>query len=93
MRLFDPDNHKRTQRTARLYAIYELIYTAVDFAAAILFIVGSILFFNEATTTTATWLFLVGSICFALRPAVHMLREIHYWRIGRVEKLADLARP
>lgn len=92
MRLFDPDNHRRTQRTARLYAIYELVYTGIDFTAAVLFIVGSVLFFNEATMQAGTWLFLVGSICFALRPSVHLAREIHYWRIGSVEKLADLIR-
>lgn len=40
-----------------------------------------------------TWLFLIGSICFALRPRIHLLREIHDWRIGKVEKLTDLAKP
>ena len=91
MRFFDPANRTRTLRTARLYAVYELIYTTVDFAAALQFVIGSILFFNDDTVVLGTWLFLVGSACFALRPTVHLAREIHYWRIGDLEKLAESA--
>ncbi len=87
MKLFHPSNRDRSPRTARLYALYELAYTAVDFTAALLFVVGSALFFNESTTTLATWLFLIGSICFALRPTIHLAREVHYWSIGRVGEL------
>lgn len=87
MTLFHPSNRHRNPRTARLYALYELAYTAVDFTAALLFVAGSVLFFNESTATLATWLFLIGSICFALRPTIHLAREIHYWSIGRVDKL------
>jgi hypothetical protein len=91
MRLFDPDNRNRNARTARLYALYELAYTAVDFAAAVQFVIGSLLFFDRATEDLGIWLFVTGSICFALRPTVHFLREIHYWRIGKVETLAGMA--
>lgn len=89
MRLFHPDNAQRSARHARVFAIYELIYTAVDFLAAALFVVGSVLFFDEQTVTAGTWLFLIGSICFALRPTTHLVRELHYWRIGALERLAE----
>lgn len=93
MQLFHPGNRNRSPRTARLYAFYELIHTGVDFTAALLFVAGSVLFFDEASKTAGTWLFLIGSVFFALRPSVHLAREIHYWRIGEVERLAERAEP
>ncbi|WP_352950748.1 YrhK family protein [Roseibium sp. SCP14] len=52
----------------------------VDFSAAALFVVGSILFFKESTTYAGTWLFLVGSIMFGLRPTIKLLREFAFIR-------------
>lgn len=60
----------------------------VDFSAAVLFVVGSILFFKTDTTYLATWLFLVDSIFFGIRPTIKLLREIAYMRIG---DFADVA--
>jgi YrhK-like protein len=82
MRLFNPDNDTRSQKHKELYALYTLAYTIVDFLAALMFIVGSILFFKEDTAYIATWLFLIGSICFGLRPTITMLRELAYIRAG-----------
>jgi uncharacterized membrane protein YgdD (TMEM256/DUF423 family) len=82
MRLFNPDNDTRSQKHKELYALFTLAYTIVDFLAALMFIVGSILFFKEDTAYIATWLFLVGSICFGLRPTITMLRELAYIRAG-----------
>ena len=48
--LFNPENHTRSQQHKKVYAYCELAYTLVDFSAAALFVVGSVLFFNEATT-------------------------------------------
>jgi ABC-type proline/glycine betaine transport system permease subunit len=89
--MFDPKTRTKTHANARLYAIYEVAYTFVDFLAAFLFIIGSILFFDTETVTFGTWLFLIGSICFALKPTIRLTREIHYYRIGRIEELAKRA--
>jgi len=88
MRLFHPDNRSKTPEHQRIYAMFEIWYTAVDFAAAFLFIAGSILFFWESTQATATWLFVLGSICFALKPTIRLMRELKYLSMGDVEILA-----
>lgn len=81
MKLFDPENCRRSDAHKRVHAIYAMAYTAVDFAAAVLFIVGSILFFQADTTYAATWLFLIGSIFFAVRPTLTLFRELVYLRL------------
>ena len=82
MKFFDPDSHTRSATHRKIYAWMTLAYTAVDFIAAVLFIIGSALFFSPATTDTATWLFLVGSIFFGLRPTISIVREIAYLSVG-----------
>jgi hypothetical protein len=81
---FDPDSHTRSARHRQIYSRTEVAYTAVDLAAAVMFVVGSVLFFWTSTTTAATWLFLVGSVLFGLRPTIRLFREFAYRR-------ADLA--
>lgn len=88
MKIFDPANHTRSVTHRRIYAYAELAYTFVDFSAAALFVVGSILFFNEATTYQATWLFFIGSILFGMRPTIKLLREIAYIRVGDFDDVA-----
>jgi len=90
--LFDPTLKSASQKHVRIYAIYEVLFTLVDFAAAFQFVVGSVLFFNESTTYEATWLFLVGSICFALKPTIKVIRECHLLKLGDIELLAKRAR-
>ncbi|MEL6609041.1 MAG: YrhK family protein [Pseudomonadota bacterium] len=82
MTIFDPNTHARDPRTRRIYAITEILRTAVDFAAAVFFLVGSILFFDEDTQYAATWLFVVGSVLFAVRPTIKLARELLYLRRG-----------
>jgi len=89
--LFDPKLKRITQKHVQVYACYEVIFTLVDFAAAFLFIVGSILFFKQSTTYLATWCFLIGSICFALKPTTRIVREFHLLRLGNTEELAAKA--
>ncbi|ASJ73336.1 YrhK family protein [Granulosicoccus antarcticus] len=89
MKLFDPGNHQRSARHRRIYAYTELAYTAVDFVAALLFLVGSILFFSSDTTYAGTWLFVVGSVLFGMRPTIKLVREVAYLRIGDLEDVAD----
>ena len=70
-----------TRKHGALYARYQAIYDGVDALAAIAFIVGSALFFSESTKTIATWLFLIGSVFFAVRPLVHLVRDFHLARL------------
>ena len=90
-RLFDPGNRHRSRDHARLYARFEIAYTAVDVTAALCFVVGSVMFFSEDWTRPGTWLFLIGSICFALKPCLRLARELGYWRLGRLDLLAERA--
>jgi hypothetical protein len=89
MKLFDPGTRDRSPENKRLYAHYELAHTAVDFAAAICFVIGSVLFFWNETQETATWLFLIGSLCFALKPTLRLAREVHFLRRGEYQTLMD----
>jgi len=82
----------KSEKFARTYSLYELGYTGADFLAALMFVIGSILFFGETTQRAGTWLFLVGSLFFALKPSLRLAREIHLWRIGKMEELAERAR-
>jgi hypothetical protein len=89
MSLFAPPSSRRFGRAqARIWALFEIAYTLVDFTAATLFIVGSILFFDEATTRTGTWLFLIGSVFFALKPTLRLAREIWLAGHGDTDALA-----
>ena len=89
MKLFDPRAHTRSESSRRIYALCEIVHTFVDFSAALLFLVGSILFFNEDTVYFATWLFVIGSIFFALKPTIRLVREVALYRDGQVDLLAD----
>lgn len=89
MRLFEPDARTRSPRHRRLYALYEIAFTIADVSAALLFVIGSILFFDQETTYAGTWCFLLGSVCFALKPMIRLVREFHFWRVGEIGKLAE----
>lgn len=89
MSLFHPDNGRLSAEHAKVWAAYELAHTIVDFLAAGLFVVGSVLFFYPSTQDLGTWLFLVGSICFGLKPSIRLAREVKYVRMGRYKKLAE----
>ncbi|MFR9801041.1 YrhK family protein [Pseudonocardia sp. RS010] len=80
-RSFDPGRPTASPRHRAVYGRYQKIYTAVEFAAAVAFVVGSVCFFSESLMLLATWFFLVGSILFAVRPTVSVLREAHLARI------------
>ena len=72
---FDTPDHDR------VYSGYQKLYDSVDALAALAFIIGSALFFSETTKRPATWLFLIGSIFFAVRPLVHVARDFHMARL------------
>jgi len=88
MPFFHSRNRTRSEETQRVYALYELIYTLVDFAAAISFLVGSILFFYARFETAAIWLFVIGSTFFCFKPSIRLLREIRLLSMGETENLA-----
>ena len=54
-----------------------------------LFLVGSVLFFSADTTFAATWLFVIGSLFFGLKPTIRLARELHFLRIGAYEKMFE----
>ena len=83
---------KRTtfaQNAQDLSTLYEIAYTLVDFLAATFFIIGSVFFFDEKLMTAGTWLFLIGSILFATKPTLRLLREIQLYKMGEDEDLAE----
>ena len=88
MALFKPSRRRQYISDAQTYARYELAYTTVDVSAAVLFVIGSIMFFFDAWQTAGTWCFLLGSICFALKPTLRIIREIKYVRQDDYEDLA-----
>lgn len=67
----------------RIRGVYETISIINDVMVALWFIVGSILFFSESTTTAGTWLFLIGSIQLLIRPVIRLSRRLHLGRVGR----------
>ncbi|WP_102226218.1 YrhK family protein [Acidimangrovimonas sediminis] len=89
MKLFHPNNRYQSEDHARLWAFYEVIYTFVDFSAAAMFFVGSILFFWKSTETAAIWLFIVGSAFFGLKPTIRLWREVRMARLGKLQTLAE----
>ena len=91
MRRFDPRDRDVSPQQARRYALVELLHTATDFTAAALFISGSVLFFFESTMRIGTWAFLLGSICFALKPAIRLARERWLAKLDDVDRLASAA--
>lgn len=86
--MFESNRRDHSADHQKLYATFEIMYTLIDFAAAVLFIVGSIMFFSEDWTYTGTWLFLIGSIFFAAKPALRVFRELKLAAISDTEELA-----
>lgn len=79
--MFDPRRAGASPRHAQIYGRYQVVYTVVEFAAAVAFVIGSVFFFSDSLALPADWLFLVGSILFAVRPTVSVLREAHLARL------------
>jgi hypothetical protein len=85
-RLLDPVLNDLSPRHLELYWRYQVVRTGVDFGAALCFVVGSVLFFFEKTTLIATWFFLVGSILFAIKPTIDLIRSVHLRRLPEDEQ-------
>lgn len=81
MRLLDPHLADLTPDHVALFWRYQVVRTLVDFGAATCFVVGSLCFFFSSTTTEADWLFLVGSVLFAVKPTIDVVRSAHLKRL------------
>lgn len=81
MRLLDPALNDLSPRHLEIYWRYQVVRTAVDFGAAMCFIIGSAFFFFASLTRPADWLFLFGSILFAVKPTIDMIRSVHLRRL------------
>lgn len=88
MKLFRHRNRERSADSRRVYAAFELLYTLVDFLAAVCFLTGSVLFFWPAWETPAVWLFVIGSALFMCKPALRLAREIRLARMGDLDSLS-----
>ncbi|MEM6486776.1 MAG: YrhK family protein [Pseudomonadota bacterium] len=75
--MFKPRLFGASPEHERIYGLYERVYTVIDVVAAWCFVVGSVMFFSEAWVYPGTWLFLLGSFCFAAKPTVRFMREYH----------------
>lgn len=89
MQLFSHKNRQRNHETRRVYAAFELLYTVVDFSAALCFTIGSVMFFWDSLMTTATWFFTVGSVFFMAKPTLRLIREVKLAAMGDADDLAD----
>jgi hypothetical protein len=77
MKIFDSRLRRITPDHEDLVRRYELFRTVVEFLAALTFIIGSVLFFYDRLQVAGTWLFLIGSVLFAVRPTIRLALELH----------------
>lgn len=68
---------------------WEVISIVNDILIAVWFIIGSILFFGESTTTAGTWLFLAGSVELLIRPVIRLSRRLHIQRVRSTAAPSD----
>ncbi|MEL6452972.1 MAG: YrhK family protein [Pseudomonadota bacterium] len=86
--IFEPPHHHRSPAWKRRYAMFEIAHTLVDFGAAVCFVAGSVMFFFDAWLRLGTWLFLIGSILFACKPTLRLVREVKMAAHGALDDLA-----
>lgn len=80
-RLFDHGLRSASPDHAKVVRRYELYRTIVEFLAAVFFIIGSVFFFYASLLVAGTWLFLIGSVLFAVRPTIRLLLELRLARL------------
>ncbi len=81
MRLLDPALNDLSPQHLSVFWHYQVVRTLVDFGAALSFVVGSACFFFSSTQIAADWLFLIGSILFAAKPTIDVVRSAHLKRL------------
>ncbi len=80
--LLSPVLNDLSPRHIEIFWRYQVVRTAVDFAAAACFLIGSAFFFFTSTTRLADWLFLIGSVLFVVKPTIDLVRSIHLRALG-----------
>lgn len=83
MPLFHPGARHLSERHERLYSNAEIARTICDFLAAFCFVAGSIMFFYAELVRPGTWMFLIGSLLFAMKPTIRLWRELRYLALSR----------
>ncbi|MEM6762299.1 MAG: YrhK family protein [Pseudomonadota bacterium] len=86
-RFFEPPGAGISARARRIHAVYELAYTLAEFSAAACFVIGSLLFFWPSDVFAGTWFFFVGSVLFAIKPTLRLLKELALVREGRTGEI------
>jgi YrhK-like protein len=81
MKILDPVLNNLTSRHHEIFWRYQVVRTGVDFSAAACFVVGSVCFFYASLSLTADWLFLIGSLLFAVKPTIDLVRSVHLRRL------------
>lgn len=72
---------------------YETLSILNDVLIGLVFLIGSFLFFSEATMTVATTLFVIGSALMLVRPVIRLTRRVHLTRLSDdAEHPAETAR-
>lgn len=81
MKLFSQGLREASRTHEEIVRRYEIGRTVVEFLAAVTFIIGSAFFFYDSLIYAGTWLFLIGSVLFAVRPSIRLLLELHLARL------------
>jgi hypothetical protein len=61
---------------------YETLSIVNDLMIGVWFVVGSSMFFSEATQTAGTVMFLLGSVQLLIRPVIRLTRNLHLQRVS-----------
>ena len=78
------NDHRIQQAEAIL--INKITYSTFDFLGSLLFVIGSLLFFSEATAIPGVWAFLFGSAFLGVRPTANLIRELSQLRRYRARR-------
>lgn len=73
----------------KISKIYQLLYQINDIIIGLIFLIGSFLFFSEATTYYGIWLFVAGSVLMLVRPFISIIHHIHISRVYKQRALAE----
>lgn len=69
--------NSRMKQHNRFYKnIYNVLYTINEFIIALLFLIGSVLFYFKALETWAITLFVIASFQFIIKPSIRLVHEI-----------------
>ena len=81
-RLYNPSLITETPRHAEVYTRYEHLYAWADALAATAFVIGSVFFLIPDLKEGGAWLFLIGSVLFAVVPLTKHLQAVHMRKLS-----------